>query len=183
MANGWTRGSTVYDLFNVTSATPATFFRFVALGLNTTGTLAGGGQIRILARPVALKVYRRLATGQVKANTKASDSASAQTPATTPFETAGIVEHRAVMEVVGISGPIKLQPSAQETNTPDDDTSWTSVGLLGTEVTAVGTTFPTVFVAVAYTKRYGRYVINAKNDTGGADVECATVRIIVEARG
>jgi hypothetical protein len=45
-ANGWTRATTAFDLFAVAGAIPKTWFRFVAQGLDTSGSLAGGGQIR-----------------------------------------------------------------------------------------------------------------------------------------
>lgn len=181
--NGWTRGTTAFDLFNVTGATPRTFFRFVVLALNTSGGMAGGGQIRIVATPNPQKVFHRLTTAYVKANTKASDSAAAHTPATGVFPTAGVTEHRVILDVVGTSGAIKIQAGCQETDTPDDASTWSNVGSVGSEVTAPGVTFPTNFASVTYTKRFARYVIYGKNDTGGAEVESAMVRLIVEVRG
>ena len=182
-AVGWTRGTTLFNLFAVTGATPATYFRFVAMALNTSGSLAGAGQIRIVVTPTPFNVFKRLASPYVRANTKASDSSYAYTPAVPVFETAGITGQRVMLDVAGVSGAIKVQAGSQETDTPDDASSWANVGTVGSEVTAVGVVFPTVFVAVTFTKRYGRYVVSAKNDTGGTEVESAMVRIVVEARG
>jgi hypothetical protein len=182
-ANGWTRGTTTYDLFAVTGATPRTWFRFVALGLNTSGSLAGGGQIRIVVAPKPLRILRRVKSGTVRVNTKGSDSSQAKTPVAEVFETAGFTVHRVVLEVVGISSTMKIQVGCEETDTPDDPTTWSTVGSLGSEVTAVGVTFPTTFSNVSFTRRYARYVISAKNDTGGTDIESAIVSILVEVRG
>src|SRR5687767_2423206 len=98
-ANGWTRASATYDLFNITDADPAMFFRFVVLGLNTSGALAGSGQVRLVATPTPLKVLKRMTTPYAKINTKGSDSVAAKTPVGDVFETAGITEHRVVQDV------------------------------------------------------------------------------------
>jgi hypothetical protein len=182
-ANGWTRATTVFDLFSIAGTTPKTWFRFVAQGLDTSGTLAGGGQIRIVVKPSPMVCFHRLTSSYVRCNTKASDSTACFTPVSDVIPTTGITENRVVIDVVAITGAIKLQVGIQETDTPDDPTSWTSVSTYGSEVTSTGVTFPTAFTAVSFTRRFARYVMSAKNDTGGTEVEAGLVRLIVEARG
>jgi hypothetical protein len=182
-ANGWTRPTTVYDLFNVTGATPRTWFRLVVHRLNTSGGLAGSGQVRVLATKTPLAVFRRIVTPFVRANTKGSDSAPAKTPLCDGFLSDGITEHRLLLDVACFTGPLKVQVQVQETDTPDDPSTWAHLANLGGEVTTAAVTFPTTFGAVAPTKRYLRYVASVKNDTGGTDIESVVLRVVVEARG
>lgn len=169
-AAGWTLGNTWYDLFALAGTTPRMFVRFVALARNTSGALAESAQCRIRVRTKVMAV-KRLAFVATKANTAGSDTTYAYTALTEVFETWGFGEHRAYLDLSSSSGGIRMQVGLQETDTPDDPTSWVNTALLGTEVSVAGVIFPTSFASVTFTKKFGRYVLVCRDAAGGAEVK------------
>lgn len=179
---GWNRSNTAVDLFALAGTTPRVWLRFVALTQTPSSvTLAGSAEalVQIMATPVR---YLRVQGPWRKVNTRGSDSTYATHPVTGAIDALGFTEQRVMVEVADLTGPMGVTVVYQETNTPDDPTSWTDVGTIGSELTAAGMTFPTIFSATAFTMRWGRWAVKARNATGGTDIEACRVAVVAEIR-
>jgi hypothetical protein len=178
---GWNRSNTAVDLFNLTGTTPRVWLRFVALTQTPSGTVAGSAEARIQIAPEPIRSQRVQGPWR-KVNTRGSDSSYATHPVTGAIDVLGFTEQRVIIEVADLSGSMGVTVVYQETNTPDDPTSWTDVGTVGSELTASGMRFPTAFSATAFTMRWGRWAVAVRNGTGGTDIEACRVAVIVEIR-
>ncbi len=180
-AAGWNRSNTAVDIFSLAGTTPRLWVRFVALTQTVSGTLAGSAEARVRITPAPVRV-QRVGGPWRKVNTRGSDSTPATHPATGGVEVLGFAEQRVLIEVADLTGALGVTVIAQESNTPDDPTSWSDVAAIGTEITAAGVTFPTTFTATAFTMRYGRWAVRVRNGTGGTDIEACRVLVTVEIR-
>lgn len=180
---GWNYGAFSGDVSTI--ATPKLFCRFVALGKNDTGGVTGEGmQVRVLIRPVPFQ--KRIVAGpRRRVQTKGSDSAANTCPLTEPFETSGLEAHRLWREITSAAtgNVISITFGTQETNTPDDPTSWSAIATLGSAVTSNQVVQPASFAAITFTKRFARYAASVINAAGGTAIEGAHVGLRAELRG
>ena len=178
---GWNRSDTAVNIFTLSGCTPRTFVRFVLLTQTPSGTLAGSAQVRARISAVALRA-QRVPGPWSRVNTKGSDSSYAVHALTGAIDVMGYTEQRVMVELAGLTGGMGVTILTQQTNTPEDRTSWTDVATIGSELTAAGVTFPTTFSATAFTMRYGRWAAKVRNATAGVDVEACLVALVAEIR-
>jgi hypothetical protein len=178
---GWNDDSTWTNIFTLASTTPRVFVRFVALAKNTSGSGTESMQIRVRIRIKPLRA--RLVTTEIRrGNTKGTDASSAICPISDPIAVEGFGEHRVHGEVSSMTGGVEATLGWQETDTPDDPTTWSSATAIGSAVTSDGTIFGTTFTSVSFTKKYVRYVASVKNSAGGTAVEACHLAMRLELR-
>ena len=131
--------------------------------------------------PISTERFSRIVPWS-RVNTKGSDSSYAVHALTGAIDVMGYTEQRVMVELAGLTGGMGVTILTQQTNTPEDRTSWTDVATLGSELTAAGVTFPTTFSATAFTMRYGRWAAKVRNATAGVDVEACLVALVAEIR-
>lgn len=182
-ATNWNYGTVWHDLFNVSGLLDSDYklyARLVALAKTTSAsTKAEGAQIRVRVRgkPITPRSYT---SPWSRVATKGSTSQNLVTPVTEAIATEGVSIHRVTLEMMantGLSGTVVWQ----ETDTPDDVTSWGQGGTVGSAVSSNGITFPGKPVSVTPTKRYMRYGLQSVN-VSGAENESAVVRMSIEQR-
>jgi hypothetical protein len=180
---GWNYGTAWYDLFNVTGLADADYklyTRLVGLAKTTmSSTKAEGMQLRALIRQKPIRP-QTLASPFVRVNTKGSTSVSNFTPITGPMSTDGVAIHRVTTEVAANSG-CSLTVEWQQTDTPDDVTSWATGGTVGSSITGTGMTYPGKPVSVSPSKRSMRYGVQSLN-VSGTEIESAIVRFVIDQR-
>ena len=142
-------------------------------------TLAEGSQVRVRMRmkPVRAATF---AGPMARVNTKGSTAASTFHPLNEPISSEGVAVHRVTAEVAANTG-CSLTVNWQQTDTPDDVTSWVTGGTLGSAMTTNGMFYPGKPVAVAPTKGHLRYGVTALN-IAGTGIEAALARLVVDVR-
>ena len=75
-----------------------------------------------------------------------------------------------------------MQPGWQETDTPDDASSWSAATTIESAVTSNTVSDPGNVAAVTFTKRFCRYGVDCKNDTATTPVKAALVRLTIDQR-
>ena len=179
---GWNDDNTWHDIFALSGVTPRLFMRFAALGKNTAGSATESMQIRATIR---IKPFRaRLVNTTIRrASSKGSDASWNAVPMSNPIATEGFSSHRVAMDISSITGGLDAGLGFQQTNTPDDPSSWGTVTTLGSTVSADGVVFPTTFSTVSFSKKFVRYVLNCRNTTGGTEIEACHCALRIELRG
>jgi len=165
-----------------TLGTPALYVRFVALALNVSGSKSESGQLRAIIKPTLTFKAWVVDGGHRKVHTKGSDTTPALVPVTDPFETAEASQLRTLVEISGSAGGIEMTLIYQESDTPDDPTSWTTAAT-GSMYNTEAVNYPTTFNATSWSRRYGRLTASSKNSTGGTEVKAAHMHVRCELRG
>jgi len=179
---GWNDDNTWHDIFALAGVTPRLFVRFVALGKNTSGSGSESMQIRVMIRVKPFR-SRLVNTAFRRANTKGNDATWNAVPMSNPIATEGFSSHRVALDVSSMTGGLDVGLGYQQTNTPDDPSSWGTVTTLGSTVSADGVVFPTAFSSVSFTKKFVRYVVNCRNTSGGTEIEACHCAVRIELRG
>lgn len=179
--DGWSFGSSFSDLFSLSGTTPRTYCRFGLQLLNTTGSDVESAQarIRVHMRPLVAKV---VSAGPRKVHSTGSTTTWSFVPLTEGVLGADIEEVRATFEVFCRSSQAKVKVGYQQTDTPDDLTSWgAATEVDGTTLTANDLSYGTSFVTLTPTKshvRFGAMVQNASTD----EIHAALMRLRLEYR-
>jgi len=180
---GWNYGSTWVDIWNLSGLANADykmFARIVALVKTTnSSTKLESMIVRVRAQGKPIRP-RTQSTPWTLANSAGSTGSGAFHPCSGAIPADGVAFHRVMTELAGdtdISALVKWQ----ETNTPDEVSTWAAGGTVGTAITANGVTYPGKIVAVSPTKRYMRYGIDVSNGAG-TDIEGVRARMTIEQR-
>ena len=178
---GWNDDTGFTNIFTLASTTPKLFVRFVALAKNTSGSGTESMQIRVLLRCKPLR--SRLVTTEIRrVNTKGTDASSATCPISDPIATEGFSEYRLHGEITSMTGGIEATMGYQETDTPDDPTTWSAATSIGSAATSDGVILGTTFTSITFTKKYARYVVLGKNSAGGTAIEACHCSMRIELR-
>jgi hypothetical protein len=155
------------------------YLRFVARVKTGSGkTTLQSMIVRVRAQQKPIRA-RTLVTPWVLVNIFNATGTACIHPCTGAITADGVAVHRVVLEVAGNSG-VSLAIKWQETNTPDDVTSWGGGATITSGITGNGMTYPGKVASVAPTKRFMRYVVDATH--AGSTVEGARVRMTVDQR-
>lgn len=179
---GWNYGTSWYDLsdLGLSDSDYKLYLRFVALCKRTVaGSALESAQLRLRVhqRPVRSRV---LSSAMVRVHSLGSTTVASFVPMTDPVRTDDVAVHRVAMEVAANLG-VSVQPGWQETDTPDDASSWSSATAIETAVTTDTVSFPGNVAAVSFSKRYARYGVLCKN-VSGTPLKSALAQLFVEQR-
>ena len=182
-SNGWVYGTTWHDLtsLGLTDANYGLYLRFVALAKRSTaGSGIESGQIRLRVRQKPVRA-RTLTSSMVRVNSEGSGSTTVFVPMTNPIPTEGVAVHRVMTEVSANMG-VSVQPAWQETDTPDDASSWSAATTIESAVVSNAVSYPGNVASVSFTKRFCRYGADCKNNTATTPVKAALVRLTIDQR-
>lgn len=174
---GWT-----FETASLFTLSPKNFARFGAFVLNSTTSDAanrtGQAKLRLERRS---QFGRSLNAGPQKVNTKGSTSTGAFHPLTSVVPTARFNKIRRTLVLATTSGDVKLEAAYQQTNTPDDETTWDAAVGFGSVVSSEGISFGAGFTTASLTKKWARFGVIAKN-ISGSDLEACLASLRVDLR-
>lgn len=178
---GFTYGDSFVSLFTLPSTTPRRFMRLGVQALNTTtGGNTESAQARLLVerRPIR---SRSIMGRWTKVHTLGDTVNKNFIPMCDAVETDFIKELRFFWELAGSSGDLVMEAAYQETDTPDDLSSWSTPEAVGSAVSSEGVVSGTTFTSVSLTKKFLRAGFLVYNDSG-SDIEAARAWMLMEAR-
>jgi hypothetical protein len=170
---GWNFGSTWVDIWNLSGLANADYKMYarivarVKTGVGKTTLQSMILRVRAQQKPIR---PRTLVTPWVLVNSFGTTGTACIHPCTGAIPADGVAVHRVMLEVV----------KWQETNTPDDVTSWGGGATLASGITGNGVTYPGKVTSVTPTKRFMRYVVDVTH--AGSTVEGARVRLTIDQR-
>jgi hypothetical protein len=178
---GWNHGTVWHDVWALTGVTRQLFARIGVQTLTNSGTRTEGAQLRLL---VEGKPFwsETMTFGPRKVHTRGSTTALF-CPMSEPIQATRIRELRATVDRSTSSGAFSTQPGWQETDTPEDPSSWSAVTLFGSATTADGYSPGTDFTTITLTKRYLRFGMSSFNPAPiGTTYEAGVVALRVDVR-